>query len=60
MSNCVNCSFTVKYHRNNEDGSHTQYRMTDFGTEDEAKSFVDEKSKDLIEGEWLEIIDNSW
>ena len=60
MDNCTNCNFIVRYHRDDDDGSHTQFTMADFDTEDEAKAFVAERKKDLVEGEWLEIIDNRW
>ena len=60
MDNLANSDFIVRYHSDNADGSHTQCFIAEFDTEEDAKAFVAKKTKDLVEGEWLEIIDNSW
>jgi hypothetical protein len=48
------------YYCRHDDGSITKYIMDDFNTEEEAKAFVAKNTENLVEGEWLEIIDNSW
>ena len=60
MDNCVNCNFIVMYYRENKDGSCTKYIMADFDTEEEAEAFMAKNKENLVEGESLEIIDNSW
>lgn len=60
MNNCVNCNFIVMYYRVNDDGSQTKYIMADFDTEEEAEAFMAKNKENLVEGESLEIIDNSW